>query len=387
MAKKASSQDSSLAQLRLQLEKSKQINLAEIEVVQDNNTLKNSIPHIPTGSVIIDYLIGGKKNAHDIEPCPGIPRGKITHIYGWNSSGKTTLALTCAATCIANGGTVLYMDYEHEIDISYAASLGIPVTDKNKFWILQPLTLEQGYAISMVAAAKGTDLIVFDSVGAGITKETYELTTEDIAKGDRGRLGQNAAAWAFLLPKIKGILARTQTAMIGISQMRRAPAKNEAVVQGGEAFKFYAAVRIKLSRIGYESEKEYDAIKHKIEDKVRVGQVIRANLDKCKVSDAAQKSADFYIKFGLGIDDCHSILDIACSHKVVKQAGAWISWGEHKFQGTAQTLDFLRKNKKEFIELYKATIPYLKDSKLAHGQEIETSMDEDNALDDLLTSV
>ena len=147
MAKKtAASQDSALAKLRLQLEKSKQINLAEIEVVQDNNAIKSPIPHIPTGSVIIDYLIGGKKNAHNVEPCPGFPRGKITHIYGWNSSGKTTLALTCAATCIANGGSVLYLDYEHEVDITYASSLGVPVTNKKTYLpatneTLVPLTL------------------------------------------------------------------------------------------------------------------------------------------------------------------------------------------------------------------------------------------------------
>lgn len=371
-AKKAEP-SSPLTQFRAMLDKSKIVKTADVVVPQSTASLKKSLPHIPTGSLMVDWRIGGYLNVNGVMPCPGIPRGKIVQIYGWNSCGKTTLALTTAATCIANGGTVAYLDYEHEVDQAYAKTLGVPIGREDKFMLLQPETLEHGIAFIEAMAKLGVDLIVVDSVGAGITKETYDLSQEQIMKGEKGRIGQVAACWSGALQRLKGVLARTGTAMIGISQLRfGGPGKSEPTVQGGEAWKFYTSIRMKLTRIGYEKEKEYDASKHKVADDVRVGQVVRMHLDKCKVSDNAHRECDFYIVYGKGIDDVHSIFDVALAHGVVKRSGAYYSWLEHEsIQGKASALKILYDNEKEFHALYQATLPHLTgDITLSEGEEI-----------------
>lgn len=364
---------SPLTQFRGMLDKSKIVKTSDVVVPQSMAALKRSIPHIPTGSLMVDWRIGGYINEQGIQPCPGIPRGKITQIYGWNSCGKTTLALTCAATCIANGGTVAYLDYEHEVDQAYAKVLGVPIGKEDKFMLLQPETLEQGFAFMEAMAKLGVDLIVVDSVGAGITKETYDLTQDQVMKGEKGRLGQVAAAWSGALQRLKPVFSRSGTAMIGISQMRQSgPGKNEPTVTGGEAWKFYTAVRMKLTRIGYEKEKEYDASRHKVTDDVRTGQVVRMQLDKCKVSDTAQRSCDFYISYGKGIDDQHSVFDIAVAHGVIKKSGSYYAWDDHSVQGKAAALKILYENKDVFAKLYKVTLSHLtRDVHLADGDEIQ----------------
>lgn len=365
----AKKQLTALDQLEATLRKNKKLDIDDIKVNLDTSRLKQPLPHQPTGSVCVDFLIGGKINEFGVAPCPGLPRGKLTQLYGWNSSGKSTLALTASATTIAQGGQVLYLDYENEVDPTYASSLGVPIGDDSVFKIFTPDTLEQGFAILLAAASFGIDLIVIDSVAAGITKTTYDLKQEDVATGNTGRLGQIAAAWAWFLPMWKPRVARGKSAVLGISQMRRAPAQTEPTVQGGEAWKFYTSVRIKLARIGWEKSNEYDAVKHKVSEGVKTGAVIRAKLDKCKVSASAGHEQDFYIVHGRGIDDEHSILEIAAAHGVVKKSGAWFSWDEHKFQGQGSTLDFLRKNPDVFEDLYHRTIPHLTGAQLARGEE------------------
>ena len=108
----------------------------------DTESLTKSIPHISTGSLALDYLIGGKENSKGVRPCPGIPRGKITNLYGLAGSGKTTVALQTAATACEEG-TCIYIDFENEVEPRYAQKLGVPVTDKSKFMLLQPETLSR----------------------------------------------------------------------------------------------------------------------------------------------------------------------------------------------------------------------------------------------------
>ena len=131
----------------------------------DTESLTKSIPHISTGSLAIDYLIGGKENSKGIRPCPGIPRGKITNIYGLAGAGKTTVALQTAATACEDG-TCVYIDFENEVEPRYAKALGVPVTT-SRFMLLQPETLEQGmklmvkFASVMLILSWLTALVVF----------------------------------------------------------------------------------------------------------------------------------------------------------------------------------------------------------------------------------
>jgi recombination protein RecA len=111
----------------------------------DLDSLSNSMPHISTGSVALDYLIGGKENAQGVRPCPGIPRGRITNVYGLAGAGKTTIALqTAASVCNDEGGTCVYIDWENEVEPRYAQMLGVPVTDKSKFMLLHQKLWSKG---------------------------------------------------------------------------------------------------------------------------------------------------------------------------------------------------------------------------------------------------
>lgn len=293
----------------------------------DSEGMADSIPHLPTGSMVMDYLIGGKPNSKGIPPCPGLPRGRIINLYGHEGSGKTTLALETAAQTIRDGGTVLYIDWENEIVPGYAKALGIPIDDKTKFHLVQPETLEQGLSILWTYASAGVSLIVLDSVGAGVPKAYSEKSIKET--GDQQRVGAVASAWSQFLPKLRTRTQKTKTTILGIAQIRSAintMGYGESItVQGGKAWKFYSAVRIKLQRVKTEKSQEYSSLSNKAEETV-TGAIIKAKLDKCKVAATQGNSENFYIRWGEGIDDIRSIIDIAASYNVVKKAGSWMEW-------------------------------------------------------------
>jgi recombination protein RecA len=354
----------------------------------DPDSLMEPLPHIKSGSVVLDYLIGGKLNRNGVQPCPGLPKGKIINVYGANSCGKTTMALTAAAKVCQAGGTVVYIDWENEIVPDYAAALGVPIGDKQRFMLCQPDTLEDGFKIMFGAAGLGVDLIVVDSVGAGVPKATRMKTLEEMT--DTPRIGMVAQSWSQFLPNLKGQVARHGTVVIGIAQVRKNIAVkgygDDTTVQGGEAWKFFSAVRIKLARIGYEKLKIVNPVTNKTEDSVG-GAVIKAKLDKNKVASSQGCEQTFYIRWGTGIDDIRSIIDIAVSHNIVKKGGAWYTWvkpnGEsQRFQGMTQVWDYFAAAPNLFEMLYQQTLPklgqaasYVKTDNLA-----EDSSDEDSDL-------
>jgi len=295
----------------------------------DPKAARLSLPHLPTGSMIIDYLIGGKPNRHGVPPCPGLPKGKILNLYGHEGSGKTTIALTAAATTLANdpNASCVYIDWEHEVVPDYAAALGVPIGDPDRFMLCQPDTLDEGIAILWTMASAGIDLIVLDSVGAGVPKAYFEKSVAETA--DQGRVGMNAAVWSQFLPKLKGRINKTGSHVIGISQIRSAINTrgygDPITVQGGKAWKFYSALRMKLQRVKTEKNSDYSVLTNKTEERV-TGAIIKAKLDKCKVSPQQGNEELFYIRWGEGIDDLRSMIEIGISHKIVKKAGAWIGW-------------------------------------------------------------
>ena len=301
---------------------------ADPSVAQDPHLLTASMPHISSGSIVLNHLIGGTLNRFGVPPCPGFPRGRIVNLYGHESSGKTTIALEASAAVCAQGGTVCFVDWENAIDPSYAKALGVPIEDRTKFYHAQPDTLEQGLVVMWAMAAAGVDLIVIDSVGAGVPREIFEQALED--QGNLGRVGKIAAVWSSFLPKLKAMISTTRTAVVGISQLRKNINTRNShgdgyIAQGGEAWKFYSAIRIKLRRVQSQKGKVYDAITHKKIERM-VSSTIKAKIDKSKVSSAQQAEAEFTIRFGSGVDNLRDCVDIASAHGRISKSGAWYSW-------------------------------------------------------------
>jgi recombination protein RecA len=220
-------------------------------------------------------------------------------------------------------------------------------------------------------AKAGIDLIIVDSVGAGVPKAAMEQKIAD--KGDMGRVGLMAAKWSKFLPELKGVIVRSRSCVVGISQLRKkintgpmAGHGPDTQAQGGEAWKFYSEVRIMLRRVAQEKGKEYNALTHKIEEAV-VGQTTRIKIDKCKISSAQGKEGDFYIRFGEGIDDLRSVVDIASNHGIIKKGGAWYNWirnnGEAiKGCGMDDFKQKIRETDGAWPELYKMTVGAMSDT-------------------------
>ena len=303
---------------------SKVIKREDVVVAVDEKRLRESIPHIPTGSIIIDYLIGGRPTASGVIPCPGFPRKRLVNLYGHESCGKTTLALKVAASVIAAGGTVCYIDWEHSIDLIYAAGLGIPVKDDDKFILSQPNTLEDGLKVMWAMLLAGVDLIVVDSVGAAVPEAIMKQKLKD--KGAT-TVGLRARQWSEFLPQIRSVASRTGSCVVGISQTRTSISTGPRggsgqTVQGGNAWKFYSDVRITLRRKSYVKGKVYNPITNQVEEKV-VASVVIAKLDKNRLCGSQGHEAEFHLKWGTGIDDFQSVIDIVAAHGIVKKTGAW----------------------------------------------------------------
>ena len=207
-----------LQSARAYLQKKKGKEFTDIRVVLSEENLKESLPHISSGCDVVDYLIGGEPNSFGVAPCPGLPRGRVTQWWGHEAAGKTTLALEACVRICAAGGSVCYIDWENDIVPDYAAALGVPITDSNRFELLQPETLEDGIKFAMTYAAAGVDLIVFDSVGAGVPRRLAERDALDVA--EQGKVAELQSVWSQELPNLKRLIARTGTAVIGISQIR-----------------------------------------------------------------------------------------------------------------------------------------------------------------------
>jgi recombination protein RecA len=343
-------------------------------VVLDYEQLKKPMPHIPTGSLVTDYLIGGEPNQFGVRPCPGLPRSRVSQVWGHESSGKTTLALTATATTCAAGGTVLYIDWENDIVPDYAAAIGVPITDPDLFELAQPETLEDGIKLAMVYATAGVDLIVFDSVGSAMPKRIADRPPEEIA--EQARVGELQSIWSQELPNIKKVINKSGTAVLGISQIR---AKINAggggyggpttQPQGGNAWKFYSSVRLELRRIKQEKTRLHNVLTHKQDERV-VGGVIQTTVIKCKLSKSQGRKEVFYIRWGEGIDDLRSVLEIGIAHGVIKRGGSWLTWTKPdgtpvKVQGVNPFRDHLKKNPEDVQILYNAVIPFLGDAQVA----------------------
>jgi len=359
----------------------------------DEGKLKKSLPHLPTGSIVADFLIGGRANRFNVMPCPGLPRGRIVNLYGMESAGKTTFALTAAATTIAKGGTVCFIDWEHAIDLAYATTIGVPVQDERKFMLVQTDSLEKGIKVMWSMAKAGVDLVIVDSVSAGIPEAVMSQDLED--KGSTGSggggLGNVARIWSQFLPQLQTVITRTGTCVIGISQLRdkinMSGYGDKTTAAGGNAWKFYSALRLRLQRVKSLKEKSYDPRKH-INVEAASGVKVKLKIDKCKVAGSQGLEDEFYIKFGEGIDDVRSVIETASSHGVVKKGGAWYTWErkdgtEIRGQGMNAFRETLAGADGGWGELYKATMAAMAISTVA---DIPVPEEDDFAdIDEILT--
>ncbi|HEX2207009.1 MAG TPA: recombinase RecA [Longimicrobium sp.] len=282
------------------------------------NGPKVQVAAIPTGAINLDAAIG----------VGGIPRGRISEIYGPESSGKTTLCLHVIANAQKNGGVAAFIDAEHALDIEYARKLGV---DVDNLLVSQPDTGEQALEIAEVLVrSNAVDVVVIDSVAALVPRAEIEGEMGDSHVGLQARLMSQA------LRKLTGAINRSQTTVIFTNQIREKIGVmfgNPETTTGGRALKFYASLRIDIRRIG--SIKDRDVL---------VGNKTRAKIVKNKVAPPF-KQADFDIMFNVGIDHYGIIVDLGVEADVINKSGAWFSFGDVRLgQGRENAKAFLQEN-------------------------------------------
>ncbi len=278
------------------------------------------IPSISTGSLGLDIALG----------IGGIPKGRVTEIYGPESSGKTTLTLQIIAQCQKEGGTCAFIDAEHALDPQYAEKLGVNV---DELLLSQPDTGEQALEVAdMLVKSKSVDLVIIDSVAALVPRAEIEGEMGDHHVGLQARLMSQA------LRKITGNIQRSGATVVFINQIRMKIGVmfgSPETTTGGNALKFYSSVRLDIRRIG--SVKEGDEV---------MGNETRVKVVKNKVSPPF-KQAEFQIMYGLGINQEGEILDFGHKLGLVEKSGAFYKLnGETIGQGKVKASLYLKENAK-----------------------------------------
>jgi recombination protein RecA len=301
----------------------KQFGKGSIMRMGEKTTL--GIDAIPTGALSLDLALG----------IGGLPRGRVTEIYGPESSGKSTLAMHVVAEAQRNGGTCAYIDAEHAMDPIYAKAIGV---DIDQLLISQPDTGEQALEIcDMLVRSGAIDVIVIDSVAALTPKAEIEGEMGDSHVGLQARLMSQA------LRKLTGNLNKTNTIAIFINQLREKIGVmfgSPETTPGGRALKFYSSVRLDIRRI--ESLKDGAEV---------VGNRTRVKVVKNKVSPPF-KQAEFDIMYGKGISREGSVLDLSVDLGIVKKSGAWFTYeGEQLGQGRENAKNFLADNPEVMVEV------------------------------------
>ena len=277
-----------------------------------------AVESIPTGSIALDLALG----------IGGIPRGRVTEIFGPESSGKSTLAQHIIAEAQKLGGTAAYIDVEHALDPSYAAICGVKI---DELWISQPDTGEQALEITEALVRSGAvDVVIIDSVAALAPRAELEGEMGDAFVGLQARLMSQA------LRKLSAAISRSHTAVIFINQLREKVGVffgNPEVTPGGRALKFYSSVRIDLRRT--------DSVKQGTDV---VGSHVKAKIVKNKVAPPF-KIAEFDIMFNQGISKEGSLIDIGLLLGLITKSGAFFSFGETRLgQGRENVREYLRQH-------------------------------------------
>jgi len=304
---KESSVDNAINQIQRQFGKGSIMRLGSRET--------ENIPVVPTGALSLDIALG----------IGGIPKGRITEIYGPESSGKTTLALHVVAEAQRSGGVCAFIDAEHALDTSYAERLGV---DIDNLLVSQPDFGEQALEIAeILIRSGGIDVIVIDSVAALVPKAEIDGNVGDAHVGLQARLMSQA------MRKFTGVLNRSSTIMIFINQIRMKIGVmfgSPEVTTGGNALKFYSSLRLDIRRIG----------------SLKDGQDLIGNRTKVKVvkNKCAPpfKEAEFDIIYGEGISKVGDMLDLAVALEIIEKSGSWYAYKEERIgQGRENAKRFL----------------------------------------------
>ena len=311
-----------------------------------------NIESIPTGALALDLALG----------IGGLPRGRVTEIYGPESSGKSTLAMHVVAEAQRNGGICAYIDAEHAMDPVYARAIGV---DVDELLISQPDTGEQALEIcDMLVRSAAIDVIVVDSVAALTPRAEIEGEMGDTHVGLQARLMSQA------LRELTGNLSKSQTICIFINQLREKIGVmfgSPETTPGGRALKFYSSVRLDIRRI--ESLKDGAEV---------VGNRTRVKVVKNKVAPPFRQ-AEFDIMYGKGISREGSLLDIGVDLGLVKKSGAWYTYeGEQLGQGRENAKTFLGENPEIMVEISERIRQQVG---IDPGDETEVDVEDDIDLD------
>ncbi len=299
-------------------------------IMRLDGDLPEPIQGISTGALSLDLALGGR----------GLPRGRVVEIFGPESSGKTTLALTAIANTQREGGVAAFIDAEHALDPSWAKRLGVNL---DEILVSQPDTGEQALEIcEMLVRSNAVNMVVIDSVAALIPRAEIEGEMGDSHMGLQARLMSQA------LRKLTGAIAKSDCVVVFINQLREKIGVmfgSPETTTGGRALKFYATVRIDIRRIG--QIKEGDRI---------VGNRIKTKVVKNKIAPPFRE-AEFDIMFDEGISTSGDVLDMATADEVVDKSGSWFSYGATRLgQGREGAKLFLRQNPALLDEIRKAVM-------------------------------
>lgn len=304
----------------------------------------NPVESIPTGALSLDVALG----------IGGIPRGRVTEIYGPESSGKTTLCLHIIAEAQKTGGLAAFIDAEHALDVNYAKRLGV---DTANLLISQPDFGEQALEITdTLVRSNALDIIVIDSVAALVPRSEIEGEMGDATMAVQARLMSQA------LRKLTGAISKSKTAVVFINQLRSKIGVmfgNPETTTGGNALKFYASLRLDIRRIA--------AIKDGTDV---VGNRTKVKIVKSKVAPPF-KEVEFDILYNEGISKAGDLLDLSTNLGIVKKSGAWFTFDEDRFQGREQ----FRQKLKEDDELYKKLENQVKDKLSPKAVKVEEETD------------
>ena len=292
---------------------------------------------ISTGSIVLDKILG----------CGGMPRGRIIEIFGPESVGKTTLGIACCVEAQREGGFATYVDFEQAIHLGYAQAMGLDLSD-SKFAFFQPNYFEMGaQVIYDYTKLVQSDIIVVDSVTAMIPKKVYESGPQDPSKG----MGLQARLMSSFLNLISKEIKKTNTVLIFINQMRsnikmsQYDAGPDWTTSGGKSLPYYSTIRVRLKP----GKTEYANVMNDVtgdKEKLPISNFVKAEGFKNKIGFPKRKG-EFVIRYGEGLDNARSIIQVAERQKIIKKSGSWYEYkkesepGHFKRQGVEAVRRYL----------------------------------------------